>query len=183
MRAFIGIDFEREIKDEIYKLQQSLKAYTKKGRWKRTENFHVTLKFLDEINMVQKEQIDDIMRKICNGKSPFSLSLTGMGIFRGKDSIGVLWLGLGGETQCLQLLHRETDEALTPIGFIPEKRRFSPHITLGQDIVFDRSFIEVQDIIGEVQLGTTKVNNLYLFKSERIENKLTYTKVSEYGLS
>jgi RNA 2',3'-cyclic 3'-phosphodiesterase len=183
MRTFIGIDFERELKNEIYELQQKLRSYAKKGRWKHSDNFHLTMKFLGEINPAQQEQIDNAMKKLCITREPFTLSLTGLGAFLGKDSIRVLWLGLDGDMQELQSLHKETDKVLTPIGFEPEKRKFKPHITIGQDIIFDYSFNQIQDIIDEVQLGMTRVNSLFLFKSEQIQNKLTYTKVSEYDFS
>ena len=53
MRTFIGIDFEDAIKNNILELQNKLRKYVVKGRWKHSDNFHLTLKFLDEIDSEQ----------------------------------------------------------------------------------------------------------------------------------
>lgn len=183
MRAFIGIDFEEEMKNEIYEIQQKLKKYAKKGRWKYIDNYHITLKFLDEISLTQKKSIDDVMGRICSDKKPFDLSASKLGIFKGKSSIRVLWLGLTGDIQKLQLLYKEIDKAFTPIGFFPEKRKFRPHITIGQDIIFKYDFNQIRDSIGEINLDLIRVKSLYLIKSEQIKNKRIYSKVTEYKFS
>jgi len=181
VRAFIGIDFSQEVKNEIAELQGRLRKYAPKGRWKHRDNFHLTLKFLDEITPTQKLQIDDVIQKLCIKRKPFKLGLKGLGTFKGKDSIRVLWLGLSGDVQNLKSIHQEIDNALASLGFPPEKRRFNPHVTIGQDIIFECDFDEIRDAIGDIDFGVTKVDSLFLFKSEQIGNKRIYSKVSEYG--
>jgi len=182
IRTFVGIDFDRTLKEEIYELQQRFRHYAVKGRWKHIDNFHLTLKFLGEIHLFQKAQVDDAIRNICAGRKPFQLEISEVGIFNGKDSIRVLWLGLGGDLQELYALQKEIDGALASIGFPPEGRRFRPHITIGQDIVLKQGFDRVQEAIGKPDFKLIKVNRLFLFKSEQIRNKRIYTKVSEYDL-
>lgn len=182
MRAFIGIDFSQGLKKEIGELQKELRKYALKGRWKYIDNFHLTLKFLGEINFEQKKEIDDALRKICQNKKTFKLALKDLGTFDGWDSIRVLWLGLSGEIQTLESIHREIDQALLPLGFQREKRKYSPHITLGQDLVFHCSLEKIKGIVNQVEFETVKVDHLYLFKSEQIENKRIYTKISQYPL-
>lgn len=182
IRAFIGIDFDQELKNEIYYLQQRLRKNALKGRWKHIDNFHLTLKFLDEINLEQKEQIDNVLRKLCIMRKPFNLSIADMGIFPGRDSIRVLWLGFTGDILQLHTLQHEVDEAMVPIGFRPEKRRYTPHITIGQDIVFSGDFGQIRESIGKFQFRKITVNGLVLFKSEQVQHKRIYTKASEYEL-
>jgi RNA 2',3'-cyclic 3'-phosphodiesterase len=182
MRAFVGIDFSREVKDEIYELQNRLKKYAIKGRWKHSDNLHLTLKFLDEISQTQKEKLDEAMENLCHNNKPFNLGFKGLGIFEGRESIRVLWLGLVGDIQSLESIHTEIDKALLPIGFLAEKRKFKPHITLGQDILFKSSFNQIKETVGEVEFGNIDINSLFLFKSEQIQNKRIYSKVSEYLL-
>lgn len=180
IRAFIGIDFDSELKNNIFELQQMLKMYAIRGRWKHTDNFHLTLKFLDEVGLRQQEQIREAMKKICITRRPFNLAVSGIGIFESRDSIRVLWLGLGGDILELKSLHESVESALIPIGFPCEKRTFHPHITLGQDIVFKYGFDEIQRLMGNVRFNSFKVNSLFLFKSDQVQNKRVYTKVSEY---
>ncbi|MGI6606696.1 MAG: RNA 2',3'-cyclic phosphodiesterase [Peptococcia bacterium] len=98
MRAFIGIDFAPEVKKEIFNLQQRLRKYALRGRWKHSDNFHLTLKFLDEISLTQQAQINEAMQKVCLGQKPFKLAVTSLGVFNGKEAIRVLWLGLTGDS-------------------------------------------------------------------------------------
>lgn len=63
MRAFIGIDFAPAVKQQIYELRQRLRKYALKGRWKHSDNFHLTLKFLDEIIATQTAQIDEALQQ------------------------------------------------------------------------------------------------------------------------
>ena len=141
------------------------------------------MKFLDEINPNQILQIDEALKEICAEQMPFYLKLSDVGIFKGKEYIRVLWLGLSGEIQKLQLLHERIDKALAPIGFKPENRKYTPHITIGQDILFKCDFEQIKNELGKTLSDRIAVNRLYLFKSEQINNKRIYTKISEYKFS
>jgi 2'-5' RNA ligase len=180
MRAFLGIDFDKEVKNNILVLQQRLRKYTVKGRWKYIDNFHLTLKFLGEVNGVQHSRIDKAINRVCTGMSPFSLIVEEFGVFKGRESVRVLWIGLSGEVGRLKSLQKAVDNATAPLGFLPEKRRYTPHVTIGQDIVFECPFEQIREAIGEARPGIVNVNSLYLFKSEQIQGKRIYSKVSEY---
>jgi len=182
MRAFIGIDFEDNIKDEICSLQQQYCEHAIRGRWKHRDNFHITLKFLREVSPKQKAMIDGIMVSICKNHKPFELKLAETGIFGGRGSIRVLWLGLGGDRDALFSLQNEIDLALELVGFQRESRKYSPHVTIGQDILFEEDFETVKQSIPIKQFKPLQVKSLYLFKSEQIQNKRVYTKVSQYDL-
>lgn len=182
MRAFIGIDFEDEIKKRILELQQRLKKYAVKGRWKHIDNFHLTLKFLNEIDLRQQELINVAMRGICSKQKPFSLQISGIGKFNGRDSIRVLWIGLTGDIQILNSLQNAIENELAPIGFPQEKRNYNPHITIAQDVVFECGFDEIKKSIGKFELNSSVVDSIYLFKSEQVQNKRIYTKIEKYAL-
>jgi 2'-5' RNA ligase len=182
IRAFIGIDFDPDCKKYIFDLQQSLKKYAARGRWKHSSNFHLTLKFLDEISPAQKELIDAGLRDICKARRPFSLEIDGAGVFHGRDTIRVLWLGLGGDMHVLRYLAADIDKSVSMLGFPAERRPFTPHITIGQDIIFPRPFEEIRDSIGKISYGPVKATCVNLFKSEQIQGKRIYTKISEYPL-
>ncbi len=183
IRAFIGIDFPDDIKSRILEYQQSLRKYASKGRWKYVDNFHLTLKFLDEINTSQKEKLDEAMKTMVHNIKPFSLSISDLGIFKGKKDIRVLWLRLSGDIPNLKALQKIIDDMLEPIGFQPEKRSYTPHITIGQDILFKWGFDKIKSEVIKPDFSPIKVENIYLFKSEQIQNKRVYTKVSEYKFS
>ena len=182
MRAFLGIDFTPDMKQDLYEFQQGLRKQASSGRWKREENFHLTLAFLGEITLSKKKEIDVAMEKVCLDQPSFSLGFSELGMFPGRDSIRVLWLGLGGEIESLLTLHRAMGRALEPIGFPPEQKKFRPHITLGQDILFNQPFDQVQGTIETIRSVEIAVNKIHLFQSEQVGSKRVYTKISDYVL-
>ncbi|SHN75582.1 RNA 2',3'-cyclic phosphodiesterase [Desulfitobacterium chlororespirans] len=182
IRAFVGIDFAEKVKDQIHELQQKLKGYARKGRWKGRDNFHLTLKFLAQISFAQKVQIDESLQSLCRKERPLNLELKGLGVFGGKEPYRVLWLGLAGDIQDLGALHKKVDQALAPLGFPPEKRPFNPHITLGQDIVLARGFEEIQAEVGGFEFTPIHAERIHLFKSEQVRFKRIYTTIADYPL-
>lgn len=180
LRAFIGIDFNPGIKAEMFRIQQLYRSQAIKGRWKYSGNLHLTLKFLDEITDEQRNAIDEKLTGICMRTKPFYLFPEKAGMFEGKDNVRVLWLGLGGETDKLSALQKEIDSRLAEIGFAPDRRPFTPHITIGQDIEFKKDFDKTAQAGYEIKDKGEMINKLHLFKSEQVGEKRVYTKISEY---
>jgi 2'-5' RNA ligase len=184
IRAFIGIEFDKPTKNYIFGIQQKLRNLASAGKWKYIDNLHLTLKFLGDISFEKQEQIDQQMREICVNKTSLTLTVSELGVFedRQKEAIRVLWLGLAGDISKLISLSKKIDDSLYTLGFLREKRSYNPHITLGQEVVFDHELEEIKPMIGEIKFTPATVNSLFLFKSEQINNKRIYTKVSEYNL-
>ena len=62
-----------------------------------------------------------------------TLTVSESGAFPNKQGPRVVWIGLqSGSDNSLITLHRWIESKLVPLGFVPEKRRFSPHLTVGR---------------------------------------------------
>jgi 2'-5' RNA ligase len=70
--------------------------------------------------------------KICERFDWFRARISGSGVFPNEKKPRVLWLGLQTETDRLQQLAREIDEACTHFGFEAERRPFAPHLTVAR---------------------------------------------------
>ncbi|MCX8131805.1 MAG: RNA 2',3'-cyclic phosphodiesterase [Clostridia bacterium] len=182
MRMFVGIDFSMRLKDQIAGLQKKLKAHAVAGRWKYIDNFHLTLKFLSEVDNAQVGKINHKIMNICDNTDGFRLNISEAGLFPGKGNIRVLWLGLNGELSKLEKLQSGIDSGLEEIGFEAEKRVYKPHITIGQDIAFKMEFEGIKSIVDKHLFDEIIVDRVHLFKSEQVENKRVYTPISEYLL-
>ncbi len=182
MRVFIGVDFADQTQSEITGIQNQLKPYAVSGNWKSQNNLHLTLKFLGEVSTEQLPVIHDTVRTICSSRKAFSLAISNLWSFDGKDSIRVLWLGLTGDLDLLQSLQNKIDTDLQPLGFAAEKRGFAPHVTIGQDIVFKSDLAQIQAELGEIELKSQPIRSLYLFESQEVAGKRVYTKIAEYPL-
>lgn len=182
MRAFIAIDFNDDLKRDIASLQSGLRGFCTEGRWKHKDNFHLTLKFLGEIDNTLQTKIAGELERLCKTKERFKLRIAELGAFQGRGNIRVLWLGLGGDLEKLYDIQKTIDLKLEALGFEREKRPFTPHVTIGQDICFNQQFEEIQKIADIKRFSVIEVNSILLFKSEQIGNRRVYTPINELNL-
>ena len=133
IRAFIAIELPDEVKNDLSGLLSSLKPGREKAvKWVNPNSIHLTLKFLGNI---PEERMVDITQVITQASSltyPFNLELKELGAFPNLKSPRVVWVGIGGDIPSITNLQRQIDQSLIPLGFSPEKRDFSPHLTLGR---------------------------------------------------
>ena len=133
VRSFIAIELSQEIKAELTAMEEKLKARRHPFvKWVDPENIHLTLKFLGSVALDTIPQIVEAMTRIAQPASPFSLQVGGTGAFPNWQRPQVIWVGIGGEIGRLAALQKELEAALSPLGFPPESRAFSPHLTLGR---------------------------------------------------
>ncbi len=133
MRCFVAIELSTEIRSQLAGLQRDLATADAGIRWVKPEHLHVTIKFLGEV-------ADGAIRSVCQaiGEAarlckPFDLRVAGAGCFprQGRD-VRVVWAGLTEPSGELQRSHEWLEAALEPLGFPPESRPLSSHVTLGR---------------------------------------------------
>ncbi|MBT7290620.1 MAG: RNA 2',3'-cyclic phosphodiesterase [Chloroflexi bacterium] len=133
LRCFIAIELPQQIKIVLSQLQILLgKERDNSIKWVNPNNIHLTLKFLGSINSDSIPLITDAMKSCIKTTSPFSLSIGDTGAFPNTQSPRVSWVGLKGDSGALLKLQKQLDQVLSEIGFAPETREFSPHLTLGR---------------------------------------------------
>jgi 2'-5' RNA ligase len=182
MRAFLGIDFNKELKREILNIQLKLRSLASSGRWKYVDNFHLTLKFLGEIELKQVEKINTVMDVICKQTPKFSLKISGFGSFPGRECLRVVFLGIAGDIDKLGWLQQEIESGLEAIGFMKEKRHYTPHITIGQNIILKSEKNSIKHLDDNIKLPEIRVDRVHLFKSEQAGSKRIYTPIRTYDL-
>lgn len=79
MRSFIGINFNKEVKEDIGRIQRQVRDNALKGRFKHVDNFHITLKFLGEIEEKKAEEIAEKLEEIAQRHKRFELKLQDLG--------------------------------------------------------------------------------------------------------
>ena len=133
VRCFIAIKLPDEIKAELNHLQAELKSGgTCSAKWVNPDGIHLTLKFLGNVATDRLGEVTSAMKGAARGVMPFHLHLEGLGAFPSLERAQVVWVGIGGEVEQLGQLHQRIDSALSQLGFAPEGRRFTPHLTLAR---------------------------------------------------
>ncbi len=132
MRSFIAINLPDSVKRDIDLIAAKLHPAGPPARWVPGENLHLTLKFLDEITDAQVMPIRGAITLAASGLQAFEIRLSGFGVFPNERKARVFWIGIEQGYETLKNLTREIDRAIVPLGFAPEAREFSAHITLAR---------------------------------------------------
>jgi len=133
IRCFIAAEIPADLLNEIDAYTVQLARRTSGIRWVKPGGIHITLKFLGEISASKAAAVTEQMGGIGGVADPFDLRIRGSGCFPNRRQPRVIWLGLEHDpAHSLFKLHDWMDERLATLGFSREKRRFSPHLTLGR---------------------------------------------------
>jgi 2'-5' RNA ligase len=130
IRAFIAVTLNSAVIDKIAGASAELRTELAGVRWVPPANFHLTLKFLGSIDETMIEPIAGRLRQQLGLFPPFSINAKGFGVFPSPRRPRVIWVGLVGDR--LVPLALTVESALQPLGFAPETREFTPHLTIGR---------------------------------------------------
>jgi 2'-5' RNA ligase len=132
IRTFIAFDTPPSLKEEISRIQSILKESHADVRWETDNKFHVTIKFLGDVEEKIFPTIFTIVKNITEKYHPFPVIYQNLGVFPNKIRPRVLWVGCTNTDRQLLDIKNQFDEALKPYGFEIEDRQFHPHVTLGR---------------------------------------------------
>jgi RNA 2',3'-cyclic 3'-phosphodiesterase len=124
LRLFVGIGFPPELKLRLSLLETRLPG----ARWVDAGNFHLTLRFIGEVDEARAADIDATLARVKARR--FTLQLAGAGVF-GHNKPRSLWAGVERQPD-LAVLRDKIENALIRAGIEPEMRKFSPHVTLAR---------------------------------------------------
>jgi 2'-5' RNA ligase len=184
MRTFIAIELPDDLKQEIARVQELLRAAGASANWTRPEGIHLTLKFLGEVPDAKAQEILQALEVAARGTGRLALAVEGAGAFPNIKSPRVLWIGVTGDIEQLATLQAAVEDAMDRLGFEREARKFSPHLTLAR-IKFPKprdNWPRVIEGIRDVNLGGFEAGHLSLMKSELRREGAVYTEVGRVEL-
>jgi len=134
MRVFIAVELDARCRDAAVTTANELRRQLDGGsswKWVATENMHVTVRF---IGHVPNERVGEVLAAVAVPLlvEPFDLVLGQPGIFPLAGTPRVLWIGLDHGLESLAAMHAEFNRRLQGLGFEPEGRAFSAHVTLAR---------------------------------------------------
>lgn len=174
MRLFTAIIFNDDMKDYLCRIMDMLKQVTVKGSFTARDNLHLTLNFIGETN--RADDVREAMIRAAKNSGITELSLTAGGFGRFKRREGdICWIGVKKQDN-LWKLQRELKIQLLKQDFPVEDKEYTPHLTLARRAVFGKGFDD-KTFAAAVEPFEMKVNEICLMKSERIEGRLTYTRI------
>jgi len=183
IRAFIAIDIDPQVRENITRAIGQLRSRVLEVRWIAPANFHLTLKFLGDIEQTQIEAIGAALEERLRPFPRFTINAKGLGVFPDLRRPRIMWIGLAGNE--LTTLAAQVELALLPLGFAPEKRNFTPHLTIGRWRQTDRPSKTLgQELasLKEYQFGASNVDEVILFQSVLKPEGAIYTRAKAVTL-
>ena len=208
MRLFIAINLNNDTRSRLLAMRDRLREHSVRGNFSAPENLHLTLAFLGECDANQAAVIKAAMEE--TRVKPFRLNVDRVGRFK-RDGGDIWWAGVQACKPLLEL-QRNLSDRLIADGFALDRRKYSPHITLGREVATDGAAdTEVAAYVAagagvsmDTRIGADAsiranagagagnpwavesfgkiVSSIELMKSERISGKLIYTPIATVKL-
>ena len=186
VRAFIALRLDAAVDDAIADLTGRLRAPENDNpqegiRWVRRANFHLTLLFLGpSVPRERLAPIADALGAIAKTTASFEIAARGVGAFPNLARPRVIWVGLHGDA--LAGLAARVAEATERCGFAPERRVYSPHLTVGR-VRSLRSPGRLRRALNEAvdsSFGVSRIERVILYRSELGPQSSTYHELAVF---
>ncbi|MGH7906273.1 MAG: RNA 2',3'-cyclic phosphodiesterase, partial [Candidatus Binataceae bacterium] len=184
IRAFIAVRLEEEVEDAITAMIQESRRPGDGIGWVKSVNLHLTLRFLgDAVDAELLPPLIGLLRIISADTAAFTVRVHGAGAFPNLDSPRVIWIGL--ESADLISLAARVEEASVKAGFAPERRRYSPHLTIGRirepsRAADARRFVKHA---ADSDFGISTIHELALFRSLLSPQGAAYHQIASFRLT
>jgi 2'-5' RNA ligase len=123
-RLFTALEIPRDAALSLSLLRGGLPG----ARWIDVENYHITLRFIGD---VEGHVADDIANELDRVRRPsFPLTLSGVGAF-GQKKPHAVWAGVAASPD-LSALQGEIERICQRLGIPADPRKFMPHVTLAR---------------------------------------------------
>ena len=180
MRLFVAVDIDSGVQQKIAdfcdELRQRAKALAPRARiaWARTDQLHVTVRFVGEVEAAQGTAIAAALRPELAIES-FNMIARGAGAFPPSGAPRVFWAGIANGSGELSAIEQEVSGRLAACGVEREGRPYRPHLTLARvrDAAGLRSAPLFEALSGR-GFGVTRVDAITLFESRTSPRGATY---------
>lgn len=123
-RLFTALEIPRNVAMSLSLLRGGIPG----ARWIDVENYHITLRFIGDVDGRTADEIVDRLDRI--DRPEFPMQLTGIGSFGSKKPHSI-WAGVAPSPE-MSALQAEIERLCQRIGLPPDPRKFTPHVTLAR---------------------------------------------------
>jgi len=188
-RLFIAMSLPVHVQDEIERAQEELRGALSGDciRWTKPVMFHLTLKFLGDVEPRRVDALTDALRLACEGFGVLPLRAESIGVFPDLRRPRLIWVGVDDARKRLPLLQHAVEAAAA--GFTSEgpEGTFIGHVTLGRCKTIKRAQIdmlaELTKVMENRQFGEWTADTVEVVRSEPGPGGSRYTTLSAIPLS
>jgi 2'-5' RNA ligase len=181
VRAFVAVALPEDLLARLGEVSAGLQERLAglPLRWTPAANTHLTLKFLGDVSESNLPLLESILHTEGAQVRPFDLSVGGFGVFPNPSRPRVLWVGVEAP-ESLSMLQRRIEGEAGRLGYPPEERPFSPHLTLARVSrgAQPGEIRKISEVLRQVQLGllgVARVEEVRLYRSDLRPGGPVYT--------
>jgi 2'-5' RNA ligase len=182
LRLFVAADVPDDHLARINELTSELRARLHDARWTEPANQHVTLKFLGATLAEDLAGVTGVCAAVAAAHISAPIRFSGLGAFPGPRRARVLWMGIDDSDGLLQRLATALDEGFRALGFAPEDRPYTPHLTLGR-LKSPASVADLLSVLVAVDSEPITIDHLSLYRSRLSPRGAVYEQLSEFALA
>ena len=188
MRLFVAVELAddvRRVAENVMRQLQRTIGDSLRARWVPVENMHLTVRFIGHVQTERVPAVIDALEPPVSLK-PFDIALGQCGVFPPHGPPRVLWIGLDAGLPSLRAMHVEFNRRLAPLGFEPESRPYSAHLTLARVKDAPRGAgATARDLIRSIRVPEAhcRVNHATVFESRPSSRGSIYAPVLKVSLS
>lgn len=181
IRTFIAFEVGNDVRARVADLTKRLKKSSADVRWVDPAQMHITLKFLGDVPNVEVPDVCRVVSEVADEFEPFELEFAGAGAFPNVSNPKTLWIGIApgeGFDRLAAMNDRLESRLHDELGFARERRKFTPHLTIGRVNNTTESQAELTTILTEnasFDAALTEVDELLVFASYLERNGPLYT--------
>jgi 2'-5' RNA ligase len=175
-RLFTALEIPPHVAQSLAMMRGGLPG----ARWIDPENYHLTLRFIGDIDDAQAREIAGVLGRV--HRRPFELRLDGMSFFGGRKPRAIV--ATVAQIAPLMELQAEHERLLQRLGLEPEGRKYTPHVTLAR--LRDSSSHQVAEYLSTRGLFRTLsfgVEDFVLFEANPATGRGPYVKQMIYPLA
>lgn len=176
IRLFVALEVPDDVRCRIEGLCMGIPG----ARWVASENMHVTLRFIGDVDGAVCEDIVDSLLTV---RAPsFELTMERLGTFQQGSVAHTLWIGVQRNDALMQL-QSKVERVLVAAGLEPERRRYTPHLTIAR--LKDAPVGRVASFIAEhepFRMAPFPVESFALFSSFLSKNGAQYAVEETFAL-
>ncbi len=181
VRGFLAFDIENEeVKKNLTETQRLVAKTGADLKLVEPENIHMTVRFLGDITLNMADKVFEEMKKV--EFTPFDVQIRGVGVFPSLSNPRVVWAGISKGADQLRNVFSQLEPRLQSLGFTPDPKGFSPHLTIARvrSATHKAELAEFIQKNAEFNFGTVKAEYLRLKRSELTPKGPIYSTLKEY---
>ena len=188
-RLFVALPIPETVKEEIERVQGELRdmLMEKSLRWTKRDQFHLTLKFLGNVEASRVTDVTDALRGACSGFAALKLRAERIGCFPSLRYPRVVWVWVHDDAEQLSILQRKIESAVGEFAVSRAEKNFTGHVTIGRIDGIKRPQAEVLARLAhsmtERRFGEWIANEVKLMRSELSQSGVLHSVLAAFPLS